>query len=516
MAEIDNKSVPVLYLHGRRQIFTVVDEITENNVLQEVNKALAIHMQNVMEIDYLYWYRRGVHPILNRQKEIRPEINNKIVVNNAATVVMFKNGYFLTKPVTYKSRREDESVANKVKKLNEFLYTSGKHEADNEVVDWFHTVGVGDLYIEPNFRYFHGASDTPINVYAVDPRSAFVVYSMRPGNAPVYGANMVIDGDNVLIDVITHDKVFRLSGSFSGMKVTDDPEIYTVASTLDDVEPNILGEIPIIEYQYNSSRMGAFESAIPLMDAIDLCESNRLDSIEQTVQNLMVLYNCELPDGETSNSVRDRGLIVLKSTNDNHADVKLMSETLDQQQTQTTLNDLYDQMLEKCGVPSSVRDRGSTSDNVGAVYLRSGWAMADTDARNTEDQFRQSNKRFDMVFTSILRQLGELDIKMSDFDIVFIRNDMNNLLVKTQAAINMKELGFAPEIAFEKSGLSNDPVNDVERSKEYIDMKWGNEPVVNAEGSFADFGNENNPDRSADDQQKDGEKNGTDSTVDAV
>ena len=150
-----------------------------------------------------------------------------------------------------------------------------------------------------------------------------------------------------------------------------------------------------------------------------------------------------------------------------------MSESLDQTQTQTTLDDLYEQMLEKCGVPSSVRDGGSTSDNVGAVYLRSGWAAADTDARNTEDLYRTSNKLFDDVFLRVLKRRGLIgDIDISDFDVTFIRNSMNNLLVKTQAALNMKQLGLAPEIALAKSGLSNDPISDVEASKKYIKAMW--------------------------------------------
>ena len=44
--------------------------------------------------------------------------------------------------------------------------------------------------------------------------------------------------------------------------------------------------------------------------------------------------------------------------------------------------------------------------------------------------------------------------------------------MKTQAALNMKQLGFAPELSFAKSGLSNDPISDVETSQKYIDMMW--------------------------------------------
>lgn len=505
-------------MFGRRKIYTALEseEITQENVILEVNNALGLHMENVAEEDYLYWYRRSLQPILFRKKEIRPEINNKIVVNNADMVVTFKNGYFLTNPASYVSRKDDDEISDKIKTLNEYLYVSGKPAADNVAVDWFHTVGVGVILCEPT-KDPEEAQYKPASVYALDPRSAFVVYSLRPGNKPVFGVNIVVSGANIYIDVFTNRFVFKLLGTVNPLKETVYPDVMTAAYTVVSVEPNVVGRVPIIEYQYKSNRMSAFENALYLMDAINIAESNRLDAIEQTVQNLMVLYNCELPEGESANSIRENGLIVLKSTSDNRADVKLMSESLDQQQTQITLDDLYEQMLEKCGVPSSVRDGGSTSDNVGAVYLRSGWAMADTDARNTEDQYRASNKLFDEVFLRILARKGVLTgVVPSDFDVAFARGNMNNILVKTQAALNLKQLGFSPELAFEKSGLSNDPVSDVEASGKYIDIAWGG----NAPNSTdkVGFGNGNNFGDGMDGTEKGAVNNngGNETNVDAV
>ena len=456
-------------LHGRRKIYTMANDITRENVVSVLLDALSIHMLNVSEEEFLYWYRRGIQPILNRTKEVRPEICNRVVVNNAHLVVTFKNGYFLTKPATYVSRTKDEAKTEKVQMLNEYLYLSGKHDADNQVVDWFHTVGVGALYVEPEED-----KNVPAKAYALDPRSAFCVYSFNPGNPAVFAANVVVDKTNVYIDVFTREKKFHIVGGYA-LGTYPIPPLLAIPYEVVSEEPNYLGEIPIIEYEYNTNRMGAFEVAIPIMDAINNTESNRQDGIEQFVQSLMVLYNCELEEGVTANTIRSAGMIKLKNVGDNKADVKILSEALDQTQTQTTLDDLYEQMLEKCGVPSSVRDGGSTSDNVGAVYLRSGWAMADTDARNTEDNFKRANREFDKVFMKILREKKILDVNPADVDLNFARNSMQNILVKTQSALNMKELGFAPEIAFERSGLSNDPLTDMEVSKDYIKAKWPTE-----------------------------------------
>lgn len=464
---------------GRRKIFCTTEDITVDNIISVINALLPMHTKNQLEEEYLYWYRRGLQPVVDRKKEVRPEINNKIVENHASEIVAFKNGYFLTKPAFYVARREADDVNEKIKTLNEMLYLSGKQIADNEVVDWFHTVGVGTLYVEP-----YNDPECPVRAYAIDPRGAFVAYSRRPGNEPVLGVNMVIGGKTdttteIIYDVYTKDRYFKLLGGTTGMVITGEPVSGTAYRVLEE-KPNQLGEIPIIEYQYENNRMGAFEAVMPLLDTINDLESNRLDGVEQFIQSLMIFYNCQLGDDDKGNPItpahiRAAGAIFLKSIGQDKADLKILSEQLDQTQTQVLVDYVYQQSMSIAGVPTASNSGGSTSDNVGAVYLRSGWATADTFARNTEDLFRVSNRRFDRIFAKILSIKGVVDANMRDYELQFTRNEMDNLLVKTQGALNLKQLGLSPEIALARSGVSSDPVADVAMSREYIDRMWGNE-----------------------------------------
>ena len=70
---------------------------------------------------------------------------------------------------------------------------------------------------------------------------------------------------------------------------------------------------------------------------------------------------------------------------------------------------------------------------------------------------------------------------------------MSNLLVKTQAAMNLKELGFSPVLALERSGLSSDPQKDVEVSKEFIEAKWLPKKVEEVEPEMPEKVNEQQP-----------------------
>ena len=475
-------------LFGRRKIHVTTDDINERNIVGTLNEILPYHFYNVEQIDFLYWYRRGNQPILYKEKEIRPEINNVIMLNTADQVVVFKNGYFLNKPTSYMPRKDDEDLIEQVGKLNEYMYLSGKKEAENDVVNWFHTVGIGVMYAEPN-----DDPDTPVNIYSLDPRSAFVCYSLRPGEKPIMGVNMVVANQTAYFDVFTKDTIYKLSGTAT-QKIITDETIAEMAIQLDSTEPNLIGEIPIAEFFYNENRMSSFETAIPIMDAINFIESNRMDGIQQTVESLCVATNCEFEEGTTANTIRQAGLISLKSTGDNKADFQILTESLDQTQTQTTLDDLYEQILYKCSLPLTTKGGTSTSDTGTAVFLRDGWQMADVAATNTTDLYIKSMREFDKSVMKILETKG-FSIAPSDFELMLERNSTSNLVTKTQAALNMKQLGFAPEIVFERTGISADPLKDIEISKDYITKLWDSaeekteetEETIDSEGNVETF-----------------------------
>ena len=467
---LEKRSIIRNDLFGRLDIYATFDEITPENVIPEVNSALVYHIQNLLQEDFLYWYRRNVQPILGRHKDVRPEILNVVQENHADEIVSVKNGLFLTNPCTYTAR--NEAAQAKVDKLNEFLYRSGKQDADNDVVDWFHTVGKGVLYVEPD-RF--GSEDEPFHAYALDPRSAFVVYSLRPGNEPVMGVNFVVQGDVSRFDVFTKDRIYHLSGGARGRMISTQAthDFLATAINIESIEPNYLGYVPIIEYRYNTINTGAFELVVPLLDSLNNIRSNQIDGIEQFIQSLLVLVNCELPEGATSNMLRDRGLIELKSVGENKGDIKILSEQLDQTQTEVLVDSIYEQVLRICGMPSTTKGGHSTSDTGTAVLFRDGWETAMSYVRNCEDLFKRSNRWFDRIIVKILRDRNLLDIDVSDFTLQFPKNEMANVQSKAQAFQTMLAAGLHPILAAAKSGVSYDPVADITMSDKYLKMIWG-------------------------------------------
>ncbi len=464
------------FLYGRLPIYTTIDEFDPSRpeeIIDEINESMAIHVTNLIAMEYLYWYRRGVTPIYQKTKEVRPEINHKVNEAIYTQIVDFKDGYFLPQSAFYISRKEDDEITEKVKQLNEYLYVSGKQQADNEIVDWFHTVGKGDLFVEAS-----DDKETPYKAYSIDPRSAYVAKSLRPGNPVSYGVHIVTRGAELLIDVWDRRNLYHLRGTYKGRLVTPTPDYVCTATSIISYEPNLLNAVPIIEYQYNSIGMSAAESVIPLLDAINDVQSGRLDSLDQFVQSLLIFYNCELGTDEDGNAittqyVREAGALFLKSIGENKADVKELSSVLDQAQTQVLIDDLYGQVLRICGVPDTTKGSSSSSDTGLAIELRDGWQIAEMHARNCEDLFKKSNKEFDKIIVSLLRNKGILDISLNDFELNFIRNEVRGAQSKAQALNTMLASGLHPVIALSKSGLSGDPMSDYEVSKGYMRLRWG-------------------------------------------
>ena len=158
-------------LYGRRMIKSDETEVTVENVVAILNKALPYHWENRSEIQYLWYYYRGLQPILNREKQVRPEICNKIVENRANEIVSFKSGYLMGEPLQYVSRGSGDNLSDAINQLNEFVFAEEKPAKDKELADWFHICGtsfrmvlpdedVGEM--TPRLKSTHLTHETPL------------------------------------------------------------------------------------------------------------------------------------------------------------------------------------------------------------------------------------------------------------------------------------------------------------------------------------------------------------------
>lgn len=444
-------------LFGRMEIMTSVDEITHDNVVDVLTKALGIHSVNSAQIDYLWRYMRGQQPILQRKKKIRPEICNRIVENHAAEIVQFTSGYFLGEPVTYVRRGDRDNTSGDISLLNDYMFFEDKSSHDKDMATWMAVCGVGYRMVLPD-KAVAEQDYAPFELDTPDPRHTFVVYHSGFGHRRMMGVRQIFRE-------VSPNHIKMLCAVYT------DTMYYEIEDGIIKVEKShTLGDIPIFEYRLNMARMGSFEPAIPLLDGINTIMSNRVDGVEQFVQSFLKFVNCEVEDSTVS-KLRELGAIVIKSAQGMQSDVDIVSQELNQEQTQTLVDYLYEQVLVICGMPTTTKGGSSTSDTGAAVLLRDGWTQCEARARDTELLFKKSEKQFLRLVLRIIRETRKFDLNLSEVECKFTRRQHDNLQSKTQSLLSMLQAGLAPEVAISASGLFNDPMDVTAQSKDYL-RKW--------------------------------------------
>ena len=451
-------------LHGRHTITTDEKIITDDNVVSVLDNAYIKHVVNREEEKYLYDYYRGRQAIRLKVKATRPEINHIVVENRCLAIVDFKTGYICGDPIIYTSRSQEKVKNDNIQKLNGMMLYENKEALDKDLFDWLHITGHGYRMILPG-------TDNPFEITVLEPFNTFVVYDNTHKKNPIMNVYYVTDENGErTYSVYTKDAFYVIKDSKIVSK-----------------EDNYMG-LPIIEYKLNSAMMGAFESVISLLDAINFLDSDRLDGVTSFVNSLCVLYNAELPEGEDGNTIRAKGLITLKSVGENKADIKIMAEQLDQTSTQNLKDDLYNSVLQIVGMPNQSSD--ADSSNNGAMFLKQGYQLAETRAKDTELMFKKAERE---ALKLVLRCLSyqkdpneRMDIPLFDIDITFTRRAYTDIVSKSTVLATM--LGnekVAPIDAWTLSGITPDPDEACRRGLEWYEKN------ADADRRTEQSGNEN-------------------------
>lgn len=449
--------------YGRLKIYSDAKEITVANVVDEVSKAYATHSRNLTDIKKLWEYYRGKTKILTKKKEIREEINHKINENRAYEIVKFHKGYVFGEPIQYVRRERsaateaDDVIATEINALNGYMADANKSACDNALAEWMYVAGTGYRLTLPNKKWTLDGDESPLSIYALNPMKTFIVYSTDIDEHPLMSV-CVVEREN-------NEKVFS---------------VYTESSYFEFTEygkpiekPNPLGMNPIVEYPAENARLGVFEVVLPLLDALDELQSNRMDDIVQFVNSFLAILGSEL-DGETYKKLEEWKTLCLPEG----ADAKYLSAPLSQADVQTFKNDIYQAIYTICGTPN--RNGGSsTSDTGSAVILRDGWESAEARAKATEEIFKSSEKEFLKIALRILRDTVGTKLRLSDITPHFTRRNYDNIASKSQVLIAMlNNTKIHPEVAYAACGMFPDPESAYLQGMAYYEeqmKKW--EPI---------------------------------------
>lgn len=455
---------------GRKIIYTNAEEVNQENIIEELNKALPIHQQNKKEIMYLDRYYRGDQPILYYKKVVRPEINNRIVENHAFELVESKTAELVGEPVQYVLRGSDPKKSEMVKRLNDFMESEDKGYYDIELCRWRSICGTSYRFIPNDMGKGTLMDETPFAIRIEHPAETFIVYFSDSKKA-AFSCQIRKDVNNEQFYFIyTNNQYFKIQND----KIQKS-----------GVNGNFM--IPVIEYPNNERRLSDIEVTILLTDLMNSMVSNRANGIEQFIQALMKFKNCEI-DEKSFMEMVNLGAIAIKGTSNNgDCDVEMMASELNQDQNQIAKDDVYQNFLLIQGKPG--RQENSGGDTGQAVVLRNGYYESEKRAELSEPIFKKSERDFLRVVLNRLRIFGEMDLKISDIEIKITRSKTDNMAVKANVLQILLNCGIEFGRAIKTVGLWSDPEEVTIESRERMNSIY---PITQENSDISKEINENN------------------------
>ena len=461
--------------YGRKIAYTNVSQITPDNIVSVVGNCIGCFNYNKTVIEYLWNYYKGDQPVHYREKTANEDINNRVSENHAYELVQFKVGQTYGEPIQFISRRDDDAINKAVDKLNDYMADANKQEKDIKAGEWQSATGTSFKAIQ-----FTGDKELPFRIVAPNPINTFVIYN-ESTEEPMLAVQELKDE----------------TGEHYKLCYTKSHECKLKNGKVLDWQLHGFGDIPIVEYPNNHERLSDIELVIDLLDAINNMQSNRMDSIQQFVEYWVKFVNCEI-DKETFEEMKLSHALTVKSNNkDNKADVEIMTQELNQSESQVAKKDLWDNALAILAIPNKEGNTGG--DTQGAVELRNGWDFSKTRTKLKDPVVKSAEKRIAKVVLNVIRVKGkeELKIGIRDFDVQINHSPTDNLVVKCQALQYLLQCGIHPLVAIKTVGLWGDAEKTFLESQPYLNNLWKTIDDVKAEEEKAkkameDFNNQQN------------------------
>ena len=438
-------------MNGLEVIYTDADVITVDNVVDIVNDSIDAHNRNKCKIQHLWDVYKGKQKIYQRKKEkaSRDDICNKVCENHAYEIVQFKTGQSYGEPIQYISRKDNESINNAVDELNDYMTDVDKHAKNVKAGEWQSATGTAFQAVQIT------NNDIPYRIICPSPLNTFVIYSSET-EEPMLSVQILKDSnENDYYRCYSQNMEFKIAGG------------ELVSSGL-----HVFGDVPIVEYPNNWERISDIGLVEDLLNAINAYQSNRLDSVEQFVSSWIKFVNCEV-DSEQFEKMKMSGALVVKSNNgsEHKADVDVITQELNQSETQIAKDDLWNNVLSILAIPNKQGNTGG--DSQGAVELRNGWDFSKSRAKLKDTVIKVSEKRLVKIVLNILRISGnDLKISARDFDVQINHSPTDNMVIKCQSLQYLLQCGIHPLIAIKTVGLWGDAEKTFLLSEPYLDNLW--------------------------------------------
>lgn len=428
---------------------TLKSGINENSV-NYLAKLIEKHTSMRGKYGKLRNYYIGCHDILNRRKTSEGTANNKLVCNHAKYIVDSATAYLVGNDVTYKS---DEDISA----LQEAYAEQDISNVDNDLVK---SMGIYSAAYE---LIYANEDSKPISV-ALDAYNTFVVYDSDVEETPLFGVHYFkkydVDGNCTGVECMVYDNEF--SYRFTG----ESDNWY--AMRLEKQEINYFGGVQIIEYKNNRERQGDFEQLIPLIDAYNVLQSDRVNDKEQFVDAFLFLKGIDI-DSEQAKKLKEERILL----GYDEADAKYLDKVLSESDVEILRKSIKEDIHRFSQVPDlSDESFGGNQSGVAIRYKLLGFEQM---VKNKERYFAKSLRRRMKLYINYLSRKGSMaNVPVYKIDITFTRCLPVNELEKSEMIRNLNGVVTSKTLLAQLPFVS-DPEQEVQELADEATQKLENE-----------------------------------------
>lgn len=390
----------------------------------------------VSDYDWLEDYYLGQHDILDRKRP-NSSINNKIVVNHCKYITDVNVGYLLGYPVKYQIKGENDKDISKVLEMYEMQTIS---DEDHEVAKDVSIFG-------RQYEYTFVTNGNRLKSVEVDNRHCIIVYD----------------------DTFEHNKLFAVlynrtgKDKYSAVKVltaTEEIDYLDALGKITEVsrEPHKLDVVPVLEARNNDEYMGDFQQVIPLIDALNKLQSDRLNDKEQLVDAIMLIINMDLTK-EQRNELK-----VFRTLSNVPLDAKV--EFLTKELNETQLDIFRKNLVEdihKISMTPNMSDE-NFAGNASGVAIKYKLLQFEQSIKNKERSFEKFLLERFQIYNRYLHKLKNIPlVEPHEVDVVFNRNLPQNDYETSQMISNLYRIGVPIETLIGQLSFVDNPKREYEK-----------------------------------------------------
>jgi len=465
---------------GRRVIWTDEYQITEENVIQVIQNAIADFTANAQDCERLLQIEGG-DLLPTRTKTVRPEVDVRSCDPIAHEITVFKEGYHWSSPITFVQRgSKDSGNANEndaITLLNECYAAENIGKKQNQLGHFVEICGIGYTLIDIKKEWEEG--DSYFQYETLDPRYAFVVRSTK------YLDHRIVLG-------VTFSETTSKNRHYTAFSATtryeiEESKILNGETKQEESswyfghrsgEKNPLGRIPIIEWERAADRTGVWEREIPEMERLNLIISDIGNDIDQETQTIWHSNDVEFPKDEKGDDIKPKSndwVQTYTSRDGRTPFIKPLSTGYDYAGLLNNYLSTRALILQRTYTPQRNDDSGGSTGV--AMSDATGWSAADQVAASQQLLMESSKMEEVKVVIAAIKKSKDVEsdspiLKLRYMDVKpnISRQKYFEMTVKTNALANLLSHGIYGLHALKSVNYFDDVAQVWEDSKDLIEQ----------------------------------------------